>query len=194
MRDTVSTKDEVRQIYTETLGRVNSLIADLKSSNERNDEAVKKDVETLIADIEHGNGRLAQFVGELEKDCEFEKFSIAFFGQTNAGKSTIIEALRILFDEESRQKKISANKEQQQQWREEHLARCRDVLRGLGELRRQYVPQPQWSEKKADECREMLNRLEAMRPVYESKARSLKWKLVATFVAGLVFGLMLVLA
>lgn len=191
MCDTVSTKEEVRQIYTETLGRVNSLIADLKTSNERNDEAVRKDVEALIADIEHGNGRLAKFVGELEKDCEFEKFSIAFFGQTNAGKSTIIEALRILFDEESRQKTISANKEQQQNWREEHLARCRDVLRGLGELRRQYVPQPQWNEKKVDECREMLNRLESMRPIYESKAKSLKWKLAATFVAGLVLGLML---
>lgn len=35
--------------------------------------------------------------------AEFDTFTIAFYGETNAGKSTIIEALRIYFGEESKQ-------------------------------------------------------------------------------------------
>ena len=33
---------------------------------------------------------------------------MAFFGETNAGKSTIIEALRIVYDEESRREEINS--------------------------------------------------------------------------------------
>lgn len=45
----------------------------------------------------------------LEKNSEWEKFTIAFFGETNAGKSTILEALRILLKENKRQQKIKDN-------------------------------------------------------------------------------------
>jgi len=54
----------------------------------------------------------AGFDGELEfleTNAEWEKFTMAFFGETNAGKSTIIESLRILFNEESRQQLIDQN-------------------------------------------------------------------------------------
>lgn len=39
---------------------------------------------------------------------EWDKLVIAFFGETNAGKSTIIETFRILFDETERHKNIHA--------------------------------------------------------------------------------------
>lgn len=45
----------------------------------------------------------------LKEHAEWEKFTIAFFGETNAGKSTIIESLRILFSEESRQQLLEQN-------------------------------------------------------------------------------------
>ena len=45
-------------------------------------------------------------ITRLENSSEWDKFCIAFFGETNAGKSTIIEALRIVFDEESRREEI----------------------------------------------------------------------------------------
>ncbi|MBR4170512.1 MAG: hypothetical protein IKR48_02550 [Kiritimatiellae bacterium] len=158
----MGTKEEVRKIYAEAIARVNALINGLKASNEQNDEETKKDVEALIVSIETDNGRLQKLVDELERDSEFEKFTIAFFGQTNAGKSTIIEALRILFHEESREKQISQNEAEQRNWREEYLAKCRDVLRGLGEIKRQYMP-----------------------------PRQRKWKLVAAFVVGLILGLII---
>lgn len=45
----------------------------------------------------------------LEANAEWEKFTMAFIGETNAGKSTIIESLRILFNESSRRKLIEEN-------------------------------------------------------------------------------------
>lgn len=49
-------------------------------------------------------------IKRLENSSEWDKFCMAFFGETNAGKSTIIEALRIVYDEESRREEIDRQK------------------------------------------------------------------------------------
>lgn len=81
------------------------------------------DVSRLDVSNDKGNAHLAsvkeklgemksRFDGEityLEKHAEWENFTIAFFGETNAGKSTIIESLRILFEEKKRQALIERN-------------------------------------------------------------------------------------
>lgn len=41
---------------------------------------------------------------DFKKNAEWKSFTIAFFGETNAGKSTLIEALRIMLGEETRLK------------------------------------------------------------------------------------------
>lgn len=41
-------------------------------------------------------------IASLQKNTKWEVFEIAFYGETNAGKSTIIEMLRIMLDEEGR--------------------------------------------------------------------------------------------
>ena len=51
-------------------------------------------------------------IEKLEKSSEWDKFCMAFFGETNAGKSTIIEALRIVYDEELRREEINEQKMQ----------------------------------------------------------------------------------
>lgn len=48
------------------------------------------------------NAEFKQEIDKLEAASEWDKFCIAFFGETNAGKSTIIESLRIIYDEEQR--------------------------------------------------------------------------------------------
>ena len=101
-----STREEMRQYYSNTTSTVEKILTDLKETNNRNDEELQKKVGALIANIESNNNKLVE---DLEKDSEFDKFTIAFLGQTNAGKSTIIEALRILFDEESRKTKAAEN-------------------------------------------------------------------------------------
>lgn len=45
-------------------------------------------------------------IDKLEASSEWDKFCITFFGETNAGKSTIIESLRIIYDEEKRRQEI----------------------------------------------------------------------------------------
>ena len=45
----------------------------------------------------------------LQQNAEWDRLTIAFFGETNAGKSTVLEALRILFSEEGRQSILQAN-------------------------------------------------------------------------------------
>ncbi|WP_460091018.1 hypothetical protein [Pseudomonas sp. S2_E02] len=82
-----------------------------------------EDVSRLDVSNDKGNAHLAsvkeklgemksRFDGEisyLEKHAEWDNFTIAFFGETNAGKSTIIESLRILFEEKKRQALIQRN-------------------------------------------------------------------------------------
>lgn len=41
-------------------------------------------------------------IDELKCNAEWDYFTIAFFGETNAGKSTLIEVLRILFAEQTK--------------------------------------------------------------------------------------------
>ncbi|MBI6555012.1 MULTISPECIES: DUF745 domain-containing protein [Pseudomonas] len=82
-----------------------------------------EDVSRLDVSNDKGNAHLASVkekLGEmklrfdseityLEKHAEWDNFTIAFFGETNAGKSTIIESLRILFEEKKRQALIKRN-------------------------------------------------------------------------------------
>lgn len=82
-----------------------------------------EDVSRLDVSNDKGNAHLAsvkeklsemklRFDSEityLEKHAEWDNFTIAFFGETNAGKSTIIESLRILFEEKKRQALIKRN-------------------------------------------------------------------------------------
>ena len=51
-------------------------------------------------------------IEKLKESSEWDKFCMAFFGETNAGKSTIIEALRIVYDEELRREEIDEQKKQ----------------------------------------------------------------------------------
>ena len=81
------------------------------------------DVSRLDVSNDKGNAHLANVKGKLgemksrfdseisylEKHAEWDNFTIAFFGETNAGKSTIIESLRILFEEKKRQALIERN-------------------------------------------------------------------------------------
>lgn len=51
---------------------------------------------------------LDEDIERLNKNSEWDRFTIAFYGETNAGKSTIIETLRILLNEKSKQARRQA--------------------------------------------------------------------------------------
>ena len=89
------------------------------------------------------NSEFKTEIDRLENSSEWDRFCMAFFGETNAGKSTIIEALRIVYDEESRREEInsqndmikSALSEEEKDYSElvQELARLNTSLEGKKE-------------------------------------------------------------
>lgn len=61
---------------------------DVKKKNNETQSKLKEIRKVFISDIE-----------KLDKNAVWDRFTIAFFGETNAGKSTIIESLRISMQE-----------------------------------------------------------------------------------------------
>lgn len=78
-------------------------------------------------------------LGLLEEHAEWEKFTIAFFGETNAGKSTIIESLRILFNEQSRQQLLEQNGRDLQRYEKALHLHLETARRGFTEAHAAYV-------------------------------------------------------
>lgn len=70
----------------------------------------------------------------LKNSSEWDKFCIAFFGETNAGKSTIIETLRVIYDEETRRADAMAQKEQYHHLMKQHCADYGKLVASLREV------------------------------------------------------------
>ena len=60
------------------------------------------ELEAINSTLASMNESFKKEIEKLEGSSEWDKFCIAFSGETNAGKSTIIESLRIIYDEETR--------------------------------------------------------------------------------------------
>ncbi|MCG3717833.1 hypothetical protein L5F50_01445 [Aliarcobacter butzleri] len=67
------------------------------------DEELQESVESVLHVLnEFKNNRFNKELDDLKKYQEWNDLTIAFYGETNAGKSTIIEALRLYFKEENK--------------------------------------------------------------------------------------------
>lgn len=89
-----------QEIYSKILQLVDKLMGSLESAAD--DEQLKaaqketlKVLRVLQQDIE------AEYAS-LQKNTEWNRFMIAFYGETNAGKSTIIETLRLVMQEKTK--------------------------------------------------------------------------------------------
>ncbi|GAB4058411.1 hypothetical protein GCM10028811_08820 [Uliginosibacterium sediminicola] len=89
------------EIYTTILKEVDALFSKFTAAghdSEQTKEAKQKCHEQLVL-IQN---KIKQRIIEHKNEAEWDKFTIAFYGETNAGKSTIIETLRIHLAEESK--------------------------------------------------------------------------------------------
>ena len=68
------------------------------------DENVKSLQEKAIERISQRKSNLNKLITNLKNNSEWDAFTIAFYGETNAGKSTVIETLRILLGEKEKVK------------------------------------------------------------------------------------------
>lgn len=99
---------EFSQLYKDVRAHISKTLADLSDIK----VASSKGSEHLTA----VRGRLSELqerfsveIEYLDSQAEWEIFTMAFFGETNAGKSTIIDSLRIIFQEQERQALIRQN-------------------------------------------------------------------------------------
>ena len=123
-------KQDVDRLYADVSDSIAAAMAEIDQldiDHKKGKEEIG-DILTRMATMQ------AQFDGELgmlQEHAEWDKFTIAFFGETNAGKSTIIESLRILFDEESRRQLIEQNERDLAQFEaalDGHIATVRQGL------------------------------------------------------------------
>jgi len=95
-----------KNIYESLSSSILSIIDKLKiKTDDEKFEASKIEVLNLIDAFRQQ--KLDKAIEDLKNNQEWEKFTVAFYGETNAGKSTIIEALRIYFQEEEKIKQQS---------------------------------------------------------------------------------------
>lgn len=94
------------QIYDFISNTINEIILELDQKSEN--ETVQSSKEQVLKIISgFKNQTLDNAIFELKKNSEWDKLVIAFYGETNAGKSTLIEALRIYFGESSKSENMS---------------------------------------------------------------------------------------
>lgn len=92
-----SQEEEIDVLHHRLIRNLNSSIGkfiSLNNVNKQLDEVVIKYVETLRNSI----NEVEEALDDLHKNAIWDNLVVAFFGITNAGKSTIIETLRARFD------------------------------------------------------------------------------------------------
>lgn len=104
----------------------------------------------------------AEQAAELEQNTQWDSFTIAFYGETNAGKSTIIEALRLYFQEPTKL-------EQQKQFVEK-LALLQERLKDIKDT----------EQKLRDELEAKKQELEALQEQHALECASL-WGKIKSF-------------
>jgi hypothetical protein len=93
-------------IYVELQGVIKDLISTIEASEI---EATDREIATFSRDLLNElNSNITSELDKLKANSEWDTFTVAFYGETNAGKSTIIETLRILLAEPQ---KVSSQKQ-----------------------------------------------------------------------------------
>lgn len=100
---------EYKKLYDNISANIrNELEVRISTINKELEEAefkhlgVRKKIENSKQEISDINKELSRRIADLKNIHEWEKYTIAFFGETNAGKSTVIEALRIILKENTK--------------------------------------------------------------------------------------------
>ena len=128
--------DEVRQKYTDVANLLDDALNNAKSI-ELEGEEENVELTAIKSTLESMNDNFKEEIDKLESSSEWDKFCIAYFGETNAGKSTLIESMRIIYNEESR---LIDSEKQYKEFKtalEKHSEKCENLLTALKDLNAQ---------------------------------------------------------
>lgn len=98
------------KIYNFILTKVKELRENILRVQLSDDEAKEKQKE-IKNRLDIIVNELEKKIKELENNSEWDRFTVAFYGETNAGKSTLIETLRIMLNEKEKFKDREKYKE-----------------------------------------------------------------------------------
>jgi len=131
---------DLNRLYSDVSDSIASAMADILELNVEHKDG-KREVGNMTEKLRAIQDRFDGELDQLKTHAEWDIFTMAFFGETNAGKSTIIESLRILFKEESRQALLEQNAHDLVKY-EKALAEHIDQLRGgLNAVYEEYAAQ-----------------------------------------------------
>lgn len=173
-------------IYITVLSEIDAILSSLQGlSTDKHISQAKDKAVDIFAKL---STELKSNIGSLSKNAEWDTFTIAFYGETNAGKSTIIETMRILLNESGKlaeqqefralQEKYGVSAERLSELRAavaETEKTCAAFHDSLDELDRQHQVQ-------AQDLREKLKDLQRAIEVHKETA-SLWQKLLDFFIA-----------
>lgn len=95
--------DNPESVYQFTKSKIDSIIEKIGQMEQvQNDDHDVNQHEEALKQLARVQSDINQSIDEFRQNAEWKKFNISFFGETNAGKSTIIDTLRILLGESTK--------------------------------------------------------------------------------------------
>ncbi len=92
---------KMKNIYLSVEKSIKELQSIFKNTDDK-DEKLKKFNQEALKVFQQLEFKSLKELESLKNNEEWENFTIAFYGETNAGKSTLIECLRLFFKEQSK--------------------------------------------------------------------------------------------
>lgn len=125
-------KEEIKEKYADVGNMLENALAGVRSAQLVGEEE-NSESDRIISVLEKINTDFKSEIERLEGSSEWDKYCVAFFGETNSGKSTIIESLRIIYDEEQRRAELSRK---EKEYVSELSVHCEEYEELLSELRK----------------------------------------------------------
>ena len=170
---------EPTEIYNLILERVQELkehVLKMQLSDKEVQEKQKEIKESLESIVYKLNSN----INELKDNSEWDRFTIAFYGETNAGKSTLIETLRILLNEKEKLKDRKKYKEiddyinSLKDEREVYDEKIKEIIQKYKKIINHIMQNLKNSEMELDELKESLKKLKKSNEEFQEELNILK--------------------
>ena len=128
-RDMITELRSPSDIYQQIDDQLSKIVKSLTSPSA--DPDLEKAQDQTREQLENLQSDLQKQLSDLKKNAEWDTFTIAFYGETGAGKSTLIETLRIILQEPTKR----ANQEKFRQLKNEYEINEESLEKLQGEIK-----------------------------------------------------------